>query len=76
MRGIYTSVGVVLLVAGVAALIHPRWASPSNKKEVDIDNHKVIFETTRYTEIPKAWSGVAVVVGGALMFVGLRKPQS
>jgi hypothetical protein len=73
MRALFMIVGAVILVAGIACLIHPRWASPASKKEVDIDNHKVIFETTKYTEIPKPWSVVAVLLGGALVFVGSRK---
>jgi hypothetical protein len=73
MRALFVVLGTILLIAGVAGLIHPRWASPSHKKEVDIDSHKVIFETTKYTEIPKAWSAVAVFVGGAMIFVGARK---
>lgn len=76
MRAIYMFVGGVVLLAGIVMLVHPRWASPSSKKEVDIDNHKVIFETTKFTEVPKAWSAVAIVVGGALLFIGARKPQS
>jgi len=73
MKALFLSVGAIIAIAGIACLIHPRWASPSSKKEVDIDNHKVIFETTRYSEIPKAWSVVAIVLGGALIFIGTRK---
>jgi hypothetical protein len=70
MRATFIFLGIVLLLAGGAALIHPRWANPSDKKEVDIDNHKVIFETTRYTVVPRAWSGAAVVAGGILFLIG------
>lgn len=73
MRALFLVLGVILLIAGVAGLIHPRWASPSHKKEVDFENHKIIYETTRYIEIPKAWGAVAVFVGGAMIFVGARK---
>lgn len=73
MRAIFAFLGAVILVAGLVGLIHPRWASPADKKEVDIDNHKVIFQTTKYTEIPKAWSVVAIVVGGGLLILGARK---
>lgn len=76
MRAIFVFVGGLILLAGIVMLVHPRWASPSSKKEVEIDNHKVVFETTKFTEVPMAWSAVAIVVGGALLFIGARKPKS
>ncbi|HKS81975.1 MAG TPA: hypothetical protein VJR23_10770 [Candidatus Acidoferrales bacterium] len=76
MRAIFVLIGGLVFLAGIVMLVHPRWASPSSKSEVEIDNHKVIFENTKYTEVPKAWSAVAIVVGGALLFVGARKPRS
>jgi len=73
MKGLFAFIGVLLLLAGAAALVHPRFSTPGNKKEVDIDNHKVIFESRRFFTVPPVWSGCAVVAGVLLVFIGLRK---
>jgi len=73
VRAIFALVGACLLAAGIGGLIHPRWSTPSQKKEITIDNHKVIFESQRYTMIPKAWSGAAIIVGGGLILLSLQR---
>jgi hypothetical protein len=73
MKTLFAFLGVLILLAGAAALIHPRIATPSKKNEVEIENHKVIFESKRFFTIPPVWGGVAVVAGGLLIFFGIRR---
>ena len=75
MKTLFAFLGVLILLAGAAALIHPRIATPSKKKEVEIENHKVIFESKRFFTIPPVWGGVAVVAGCLLIFIGVRRKQ-
>jgi hypothetical protein len=73
MKTLFAILGVLILLAGVAALIHPRISTPSKKREVEIENHKVIFESRRVMTIPPVLGGVAVVAGGLLIFLGIRR---
>jgi len=73
MKTLFAFLGLLILLAGAAALIHPRFSTPSKKKEVQIENHKVIFESKRFFTVPPIWGGVAVVAGGLLIFLGTRK---
>jgi hypothetical protein len=73
MKGLFAFIGVMVLLAGAAALVHPRISTPAKKKEVEIENHKVIFESRRFFTVPPVWSGCAVVAGVLLIFIGLRK---
>lgn len=52
MKALFAFLGVLILLAGGAALIHPRFSTPSKKKEVQIENHKVIFESKRFFTVP------------------------
>lgn len=73
MKILFAFIGVLVLLAGAAALIHPRISTPSKQKEVEIENHKVIFESKRFFTIPPVWGCVAVVAGGMLIFLGVRR---
>jgi hypothetical protein len=73
MKMLFALIGLVVLTAGVAALIHPRVSTPSKKKEVEISNHTVIYESVRYYTVPPVLSGTAVIAGALLIILGLRK---
>lgn len=73
MKMVFAFLGAMILLAGAVALIHPRVSTMPKKKEVVIDNHKVIFESKRFFTIPPVWGGVAVLAGGLLIFLGVRK---
>jgi hypothetical protein len=66
--------GVLFLVLGVVALIHPNFALPGKKNEVMIADQKVVIETRRIISIPRFASGIEVVLGIGLIFFGSRKP--
>jgi hypothetical protein len=73
MKTFFAFLGVLILLAGAAALIHPRIATPSKKREVEVENHKVIFESRRVVTIPPVLGGAAVVAGVLLIFLGIRR---
>jgi uncharacterized membrane protein HdeD (DUF308 family) len=66
-------IGVLLIVAGIAALIHPNLSMPSKKRELQISGEKVIMETTRIVEIPKVFGVLLMIAGGSLIFLSTRK---
>ena len=43
MKIIVAFLGVLILLAGAAALVHPRVSTMPKKSEVTVDNHKVIL---------------------------------
>lgn len=73
MKKLIAFLGVLLFLAGAAAMIHPRVTFSSSQKEVEIDNHKVIFQSVRYTPIPRTLSGAVMLAGGVLIFLGVRR---
>lgn len=69
----FTAIGVLLIAAGIAALIHPNLSMPSKKRELQISGEKVIMETTRIVEIPKVFGVLLMIAGGSLIFLSTRK---
>ena len=67
-------VGVLLIIAGIAALIHPQIMMPAQTKEVQIGTNKAIITTHRVLEFPTAFSVVLILVGAAQIYL-LRKRE-
>ncbi|MGD0403072.1 MAG: hypothetical protein ABSB66_07730 [Candidatus Acidiferrales bacterium] len=65
--------GILLIAAGIAALIHPNLSMPSKKRELQISGEKVIMETTRIVELPRVFSVLLLLAGGSLIFLSTRK---
>jgi hypothetical protein len=72
---LHAAFGVLFLVLGVLALIHPTFALPGKKTELMIGDQKVLNETRRIISIPRFASGIEVVLGIGLIFFGSRKPS-
>jgi hypothetical protein len=72
---LHVAFGVLFLVLGVVALIHPNFALRGKKDEVMIADQKVLIETRRIISIPRLASGIEVVLGIGLIFFGSRKPS-
>jgi hypothetical protein len=70
----HAAFGVLFLVLGVIALIHPNFALPGKTDEVTIANQKVLIETRRIISIPRLASAIEVALGIGLILVGSRKP--
>jgi hypothetical protein len=67
-------VGALLIIAGIAALIHPSIMMPAQTKEVQIGSNKAIITTHRILEFPTAFSVVLMLVGAAQIYL-LRKRE-
>lgn len=70
---IWAVTGAILILLGLAALIHPEIRTRAKKDEVQIGGHKVIVETRRFFEIPAALGASVMLAGGALVFLGVRR---
>lgn len=66
--------GVLLMALGIAGLVHPNLSIHSKKDEVQIGSTKAIIETQHIVQIPTIFSGVLILLGGLLVFLGARQP--
>jgi hypothetical protein len=73
MKAVLTLFGLVFILLGAAALIRPQVKMPAKESEIAIGNQKVKLQTQRIIEIPRAMSGLVIVAGCALVFLGTRK---
>jgi len=73
MKGLLALVGLLLIAAGIAALIHPRLKMPARKTEVEVIGQKLEIETQRIVTIPGMVSGLVIVAGAGLILLDTRK---
>ena len=64
--------GAVLILLGLAALIHPRMEMPAKRTEVQVLGQKLLVETRRIVTIPPLLSGLLIVAGAGLVVLGPR----
>ena len=62
-------VGILLLAAGVAALIHPQVTMPAKKQEMQVGDGKAIIETRRIVTFPRAFSVLLILAGAGQAFL-------
>jgi hypothetical protein len=76
MKKFLLTLGVVLMLIGAATLIQPEVKMPSNQREVDVAGQKLIINTRRIVTVPAGLSGLAIVAGAGLVFVGAQKKKA
>jgi hypothetical protein len=65
-------VGILLVAAGIAALIHPQVAMPGHKEEVQVGTGKAIIETRRIVTFPWPFSVLLILAGAGQVFLTSR----
>jgi hypothetical protein len=75
MKKFLVVVGVVLMLAGAAALIHPELKMPAQKREVEVQGQRLIINTRRIVMVPALLGGLVIVAGAGLVFVGIQKKK-
>jgi hypothetical protein len=73
MKGLVALLGIVFIVAGVAALMHPDLKMPAKQSVIQIGRQSLKVETRRIVSIPAILSGIVIVSGAGLTVLGLRK---
>jgi hypothetical protein len=63
---LWLAFGILMVIAGIAALIHPRMLFRTNHREVRIGSLKAIEETSRVLPIPRI-AGALVLASGLLL---------
>lgn len=65
-------VGIVLLVAGVLALVYGGFSYTKESHRADVGSVHMSIDETRRVNVPM-WAGVgAIVIGGLLLVVGRK----
>jgi hypothetical protein len=75
MKKFLVVVGVVLMLAGAATLIHPELKMPAQRREVDVQGQRLIINTRRIVMVPALLGGLVIVVGAGLVFAGVQKKK-
>jgi hypothetical protein len=65
--------GMLFVVLGIAALVHPRILMPGKQGDVQVRGQRMIVETRRVVTIPPILSGFFVLAGGGLIFLSVRQ---
>lgn len=73
MKKPLTLFGALLILLGLAALVHPRLKMPAHKTEVEVIGQKLEIETQRIITIPGIVSGLVIVAGAGLILLDTRK---
>ena len=73
MNKFQLTVGILFVVLGVAALIHPEVKMPAKQREIYVASQKLIINTQRIVTVPGWMSGIVIIAGCGLAFLGTRK---
>lgn len=65
-------VGILLIIAGVAALVYGGFSYTTNKKAVDLGPLQVNRKEHHSVPLPPVLGVIAIVGGGALVYFGAR----
>lgn len=65
--------GVVLILIGIAALIHPQFSYRVEQHSQQVGSMKVLFETRKVIHFPLWFSIPILTIGAAFLIAGMRK---
>jgi hypothetical protein len=65
-------VGILLVAAGVAALMHPQVGMPAKKEEIQVASGKAIVETQRIVTFPRPFGALLIFAGLGQIFLVCR----
>jgi drug/metabolite transporter (DMT)-like permease len=65
--------GIVLIVAGIVALVYGGFTYTTTKKDVDMGPLQISHKQNHSVPLPPVLGVVAIVAGGALVYFGARK---
>ena len=66
-------IGVLLILIGVAALIHPQFSYRVEQHSQQVGSVKVLFETRKVIHFPLWFSVPILTIGAAFLIAGMRK---
>ncbi len=70
---LFVIVGLVLVLLGIGALIHPNLPMPAKRQDLEIHGQHVKIETRRIVSLPRPLSGLVVVCGIGLLLLSRQE---
>jgi uncharacterized membrane protein YidH (DUF202 family) len=67
--------GIVLIIAGVIALVYGGFSYTTTKKAVDMGPIQIDRKESHSVPLPPVLGVIAIVGGGALLYFGAKKPS-
>jgi uncharacterized membrane protein YidH (DUF202 family) len=68
--------GIVLIIAGIVALVYGGFSYTTSKKAVDMGPIQINKKENHSVPLPPVLGVIAIVGGGALLYFGARRPSS
>jgi uncharacterized membrane protein HdeD (DUF308 family) len=65
--------GIVLIVAGIVALVYGGFTYSTTKKDVDMGPVQISHKQNHSVPLPPILGVVGIVAGGALLYFGAKK---
>jgi hypothetical protein len=65
--------GVILVLLGVAALVHPQISYRTDERDIQVGTMKARMETRRILHIPGVVAGMVILSGVAIAVLGFKK---
>jgi uncharacterized membrane protein HdeD (DUF308 family) len=65
--------GIVLIVAGIGALVYGGFSYTTTKKDVDMGPVQISHKQNHSVPLPPILGVVGIVAGGALVYFGTKK---
>jgi uncharacterized membrane protein HdeD (DUF308 family) len=65
--------GIVLIVAGIVALVYGGFSYTTTKKDVDLGPVQISHKQNHSVPLPPILGVVGIVAGGALVYFGAKK---
>lgn len=65
--------GIVLIVAGIVALVYGGFSYTTTKKDVDLGPVQISHKQNHSVPLPPILGVVGIVAGGALLYFGAKK---
>jgi hypothetical protein len=66
--------GLVLIALSLATFVHPKISHKTNEEVIQVGPMQTTVQTSRVFTVPPVLSGLVLVAGCFLVFVGIKRP--
>ena len=71
---LFATAGAIVILLGVAGLVHPNIKMPAKTEELQIQGQKVVLRTQRIVTLPRPLSGLVILGGVGIVLLLFSKP--
>lgn len=66
--------GIGVILVGLYGMVRPNLLMPAKREDLQIGGQRVLMETRRVINVPRALSALVMVCGAGLIFIGVQRP--